>query len=63
MDNQQGPTAQWNSAQSMWQPGWKGSLGENVYIWQSFFAVHLKLSQQMFVNWLYSNTKKFFKEE
>ena len=29
----------------MWQPGWEGSLGENVYVLLSPFAVHLILSQ------------------
>ena len=28
MDNQQGPTVQ----NSMWLPGWEGSLGENGYM-------------------------------
>ena len=27
----------------MWQPGWEGSLEENV--WLSPFSIHLKLSQ------------------
>ena len=29
----------------MWQSGWKGSLGVNVYEWLRLFAFHLKLSQ------------------
>ena len=34
MENQQGPALQlMNSAQRMWQPRWKGSLGENGYMY------------------------------
>ena len=43
----------------MWQPGWKGSSGENVYIWQSSFAVHLKLSQHCLLTG-YTPIQKFF---
>ena len=34
MDNQQGPNclAQGTLLNLMWQPGWEGSLGENVYM-------------------------------
>ena len=36
-----------NSAQCYVQPGWKGSLGENIhdYVWLSPFTIHLKFSQ------------------
>jgi len=35
MDNPQGPTciAQGTLLNVMWQPGWEGSLGENVYMY------------------------------
>ena len=32
MDNQQGPTV--TLLNVMWQPGWEGSLGENVYMYK-----------------------------
>ena len=35
MENQQGPTciAQGTLLNVMWQPGWEGSWGENVYMY------------------------------
>ena len=63
MDNQQGPTAQWNSAQcdvATWMEGEVG--GECIYM-AEFLCCSFETITTLFVNWLYSNTKIFFKKE
>ena len=49
----------WNSAHcymATWMRGESGGEWIRVYLWQSPFAVHLKLTM-LSVNWLYPNSK------
>ena len=67
MNNQQEPTyciAQGTLLNVMWQPGWEGSLGENVYMcaWLGYFAGHLKQSQHCLSAVLQHKIKNLRKE-
>ena len=53
-----------NSLSVLWQPGWEGSLGENghMYIWLSPFAVHLKLTTLLILQYKIKSLKKYNKK-
>ena len=63
MDKKQGPLwyGTWNPAQcygASWMGGEFGGEWIHVYVWLGPFTVPLKLSQHLFVHWLYPSTKQ-----
>ena len=52
--------AQGNLLNVRWQPGWEGSLEENVYMYMLAESLHVspETITTLLVNWLYPNKKK-----